>query len=229
MVIDHNAIINNWNYNDVLQNANTIILGSFNPYNPQGENPDYYYGRRTNYLWTAIEEISNLNPTYFLNNVQNKLEFMLLHNFCFLDVIDSIEITEANQNNEIINQFVQKKIFTEFSDQVLFTTTTKFENTNIVLSRNYNENIVHLINQGNIQKIIHTMGNNTIQMNLETKTKEYNLGINGFQGYINSIVNTGINFIPTSYSPSGRAVRVGGHEYMTQLKEWLNEHLNLNN
>lgn len=230
MQINHIAIENNWNLVNVFQNAKTLILGSFNPFNPNGDNTDYYYGRYTNYFWRALAEITNRHPNYFFNHLELKLEFMVNHKFCFLDVINSIEILSGNNQEVPINNFVQRKILTEFSDQVLFTTRTTFEDTLISVTRTYNNDIIPILQQGNIQRIIHTMGNNTIGLNFETKWKENNFGINGFQGFINSIrnLNQDIDFVAQSYSPSGRAVKVGGQDYLNELKIWLNENLNLN-
>jgi hypothetical protein len=226
MIISHVALENEWNRTEILQNAQKLILGSFNPYNLNGNNTDYYYGRNTNYFWKAIAEINNLNPNIFFNNLDLKLEYMKLYRFCFLDVIDYIEIVSQENNDLIINNFINQKIYNEFSDQVLFTTNTLFQNNNITVRRTYNGSILNLIQNGRIQKIIHTMGNNTININFTTKWQENMLGVNGFQGFINQILNqNNINFISQSYSPSGRAVKIGGTNYFNGLKNWLNEHI----
>ena len=222
MIIRHAALENEWNTNEILQNANKLILGSFNPFNINGDNADYYYGRYTNYFWKALAELNNLNPNIFFNNLDLKLEYMRSYRFCFLDVIDSIEI-ECEQNNQlIINDFINKKIYSEFSDQVLFTSRTLFQNNVITVNRTYNQSIIDLLQQGGIQRVIHTMGNNTIGIDFRTKWQENRLGANGFQGFINQIRNqNSINFTPQSFSPSGRAIKTGGPNYYTNLKDWL--------
>jgi hypothetical protein len=226
MIVRHVALENEWNRNEILNNAQKLILGSFNPYNLNGDNADYYYGRCTNYFWKAMAEINNLNPNIFFNNLELKLEYMNLHKFCFLDVIDSVEISSQGNDELLINKFIEKKINTEFSDQVLFTTNTSFDNNNITIRRIYNNSILNLIQQGGIQKIIHTMGNNTIEINFKTKWQEKSLGENGFQGFINQITNqNNIHFVAQSYSPSGRAVKTGGPNYFNELKNWLSEHI----
>lgn len=226
MIVRHAAIENNWNTVEILQNADKLILGSFNPHNINGDNADYYYGRCTNYFWKAIAELNNLNPNIFFNNLDLKLEYMLRYKFCFLDVIDSIEI-ECEQNNQLsINAFINQKIYTEFSDQVLFTTRTSFNNNIITVNRTYNQCILNLIQQGGIRRVIHTMGNNTIGIDFRTKWQENRLGANGFQGFINQIRNqNNINFISESYSPSGRAVKTGGPNYFNDLKNWLQNNI----
>jgi hypothetical protein len=226
MIVNHVAIVNEWNNNEILQNAETLILGSFNPFNENGDNADYYYGRCTNYFWRAIAEIDNLNPNIFFNNIDLKMEYMRNKKFCFLDIINSVEITADGNNSITLNSFINQKIHKEFSDQVLFTTNTKFENTRFIVNRTYNEGIRQLINHGRINKIIHTMGNNTIGIDFRTNWQEKRLGVNGFQGFINKIRNNeDITFVPISYSPSGRAVKTGGQTYFDELKLWLNENL----
>lgn len=226
MIIRHVALENEWNRIDVLQNAQKLILGSFNPYNPNGDNADYYYGRCTNYFWKAIAEINNMNPYIFFNNLDLKLEYMHEYKFCFFDIINSVEINSLNGNELVLNRFIDQKIHTEFSDQVLFTTRTSFENNQMTLVRRYNSSIITLLEEGRIRKIIHTMGNNTIGRNLITSPKEKALGVNGFQGFVNDIIgNTNSTFVSQSFSPSGRAVKIGGLVYYNGLKAWLNEHI----
>jgi hypothetical protein len=226
MIVRHVALENEWNRNEILQNAQKLILGSFNPYNLNGQNADYYYGRCTNYFWKAIAEINNLMPDIFFNNLDLKFEYMNKYRFCFLDVIDSIEILSNGHNELSVSDFINKKIHTEFSDQVLFTTKTYFQNNKITLTRTYNGSILNLIQQGRINKIIHTMGNNTIGIDFRTRWQESRLGANGFQGFINQIVDqNNANFVPQSFSPSGRAVKNGGLTYLNDLKNWLRNHI----
>jgi hypothetical protein len=228
MIIRHSASVNNWNQPEILRNAQTLILGSFNPFNPNGHNTDYYYGRSSNYLWKAIATLANMDQNIFQDNTQLKLDFMFEHRFCFLDVIDSIEISIGQNQNEILNDFVERKIYTEFSDQVLFTGKTTFQETPILVRRNYNEDVIDLLNLGDVSRVFHTMGNGTIDANFNTKWKENYLGANGFQGFMNRISNyDNVNMIGQSFSPSGRAVKIGGPNYFINLKNWLNENLQI--
>lgn len=57
--IKHIALINNWENPELFGNSETLILGSFNPYNTFSEekNSDYYYGRQTNHLWKIIASL----------------------------------------------------------------------------------------------------------------------------------------------------------------------------
>lgn len=229
MTIQHLAIENEWEGPEVVENPKTLILGSFNPFNPNIiRNTDYYYGRNTNHFWKSIARNLNFHEDYFCNNKDRKIEIMNKYQFCFYDIVNSIEIRFIDRriiNDEILYQFINQKILTEFSDQVLFTSTTSYQGFMIQVRRNYNENIINVLNQRNIENIIHTMGNTTITQNFATKWLENGLGELGFQGYVNRIFNQGINFNPISYSPSARAVNTGGEYYINTLDNWINTNL----
>lgn len=221
MIIAHNAIVHNWNNNQLFENAKTLILGSFNPHNPNINNIDFYYGRETNYLWRVIAQLLGHNVNFYLNNLQNKLDTMNQYKFCFLDVINSIEVTCA-QNPELEEQYIQNNILNEFADSKLFTTNTNFQGVNIKITRNYNDDIIEKINSNNIKKVIHTMGNNRISQGFITNPIE---GALGFQGLINNVLQTNAQFVPESFSPSGRAVRVGGNAHSMNLSNWIQANL----
>lgn len=223
MIIEHASV--NWE-NYIPKNVKTLILGSFNP-NNLNNNTDYYYGRSSNYFWKVIANILNYNEDYFCGNLERKVEIMEKYGFCFLDLISSISVTGINENHE--NNFKNVKIFTEYSDGVLFTTNTNFRGHNINVQRIYNIEILNFINVHYPKRIIHTLGNNTIDNEFNTKKKENNLGINGFQGFINLIIESCEYFEPISLSPSGRAVRVGGQNYYENLKIWIQNNLEINN
>ncbi len=229
MTIQHLANENNWEGRKIVENPKTLILGSFNPFNPNiNRNADYYYGRSTNHFWKSIARNLNLHEDYFCNNWDRKFEVMNKYQFCFQDIIDSIEIDFIDNqidNDEILYQFINRKILTEFSDQLLFTSTTTYEGFRIRVKRNYNENVINVLNQGNIKNIIHTMGNTTINRDFRTKWLENGLGELGFQRYVNRILNQGVNFNPISYSPSARAVNIGGNDYIALLDNWINANI----
>lgn len=223
MIINHAS--KNWE-NFIPTKVKTLVLGSFNPLNPiDNLNTDYYYGRSSNYFWKVIADILGENEDYFCGNLERKREIMEKYEFCFLDLISSITITGLNQLHE--TNFRDLKIFAEFSDSVLFTSDTNFQGNNINVQRNYNHDIFEFIEINKPNLIIHTLGNNTIKINLTTKPKENNLGINGFQGFVDLIVDNCEHFEPISKSPSGRAVRVGGQNHYQNLKEWLQNNLEL--
>ena len=98
--IKHQSIVNNWINPDEMKDFKTLILGSFNPFNPNIiQNTDYYYGRCTNHFWKSIARNLNINENYFCGNLERKIELMNKYKFCFLDIIDSLEI---KCNHEII-------------------------------------------------------------------------------------------------------------------------------
>lgn len=226
MIINHVCNVNNWVKPESIKGLKTLILGSFNPYNPNEVNTDYYYGRSSNYFWKAIASILEKEEDYFTSNLDNKLDVMEHYKFAFSDVISSIKVINSENNSSIVNQFIDKHILTDFSDSKLFT--TKHKKAKIVVERTYNTDIIDLINKSNIMKVIHTMGNNTIKLNFKTQPLEKGLGIKGFQGYINTIKNSNLYFEPVSHSPSQITVHRGGEEYFFKLKNWLKENLEIN-
>ncbi|WP_178984174.1 uracil-DNA glycosylase family protein [Winogradskyella helgolandensis] len=226
MVISHACYENNWVPPEAIEGAKTLILGSFNPYNANGNNTDYYYGRQSNYFWKVIANLLGENQHCFTNNFENKLNVMNDYKFCFLDVISSIEISNLEDNQELIEQFANAHIYANFSDSKLFT--TSHNNAGVVLNRTYNQDVIDLIKNQSIKKVIHTMGNKTITQNYRTKWLENSLAELGFQGYINSILNTNIEFVPESISPSQFAVHNGGGNYLPNLTNWISQHLEIN-
>lgn len=223
MIIEHASV--NWK-NFIPKNVKTLILGSFNPNNPSN-NTDYFYGRSSNYFWKTIANILGKNEDYFFGSIERKIQVMEKYEFCFFDLISNINVIGLNQEHE--KSFIDLKIFIEFSDSVLFTSKTNFQKNNINVLRNYNHEILNFIDIYNPKRIIHTLGNNTIKTNFSTNPKEKNLGVNGFNGFVNLIVDKCYHFEPISYSPSGRAVRVGGKDYYENYKKWLKVQLEINN
>lgn len=228
MIIKHAAIEDNWlneKVKKLLYNSKTLVLGSFNP-NNQGNNTDFYYGRCSNFFWKVIADIEGKNEQYYCNNIQNKFEAMEKHSFCFLDIIDSIEISSKSSAN-IIQDFVQNKIYTGYSDSVLFTSNTKYKNNTVGVKRTYNKLVLDVLKNGTINKVIHTLGNSTIGKDFITKPVEKALGIEGFQAYWNSLMNSkeSIDFIRESYSPSAYAVRKLGTENYSNMKSWFETNL----
>tara|TARA_R110002049_G_scaffold275725_1_gene453835 strand:- start:10620 stop:11306 length:687 start_codon:yes stop_codon:yes gene_type:complete len=226
MIINHVCHANDWIKAEEIKGAKTLILGSFNPYNPNNQNTEYFYGRSSNYFWKVIASLLLEHEHYFTDKLTNKLAVMQKYKFCFLDIISSIEITNPDGNDNIIRQFANDHIFTNFSDSKLFT--TKHFGGNILVTRTYNQNAVDFINSQKIKKVIHTMGNTRISPNLITVPSENGLEINGFQGYINTINNLESVFNPISYSPSAYAVKRGGQTHLNHLSNWISENLGIN-
>lgn len=218
MIIEHASV--NWK-NYIPKKVKTLVLGSFNPNNPLN-NTDYFYGRSSNYFWKFIADILEFNEDYFCGNYERKVEVMEKYGFCFLDLISSISVNGINENHEY--NFKNDKIFKEYSDGVLFTSNTNFRGHNINVQRIYNIEILNFINAHYPKRIIHTLGNTRINNNFHSKPVE-------LQNFINQILaiseQSNAIFNPISYSPSGRAVRVGGINYYQNLKNWLQDNLEL--
>jgi len=230
-IINHQAIQNNWTTPEQIVNPQTLILGSFNPFDANGNIVDYYYGRRSNYLWKRIAIIMGYDEEYFfdiVDGMERKLNIMN-NRFCFLDVINRIEV--IGQNIDTVSQYINNNIFTNFADSKIFARSVL--RGEVHLSREYNNSILEtLANTQSITKVIHTMGNSRILTPHNVNPLELQLGINGFSGFMNLIneacINNGIEFVNQSLSPSAYAVR-NGAVTIENLDVWLIEHLSLQN
>ena len=136
MIIQHAR--ENWG-NFIPKKVKTLILGSFNPSN-LGNNANYYYGRRRNYFWKAIGDILYNNQFHFFINgdLNTEIAFQIMeeYQFYFFDLITNIVLIGNNVEHE--TNFCEEKIFTGFSDTVLFTNNANYQNNNINIQRNYN-------------------------------------------------------------------------------------------
>lgn len=190
MEILHSLV--NWDLeslNAISKASKTLILGSFNPNNPNpNQNTDFYYGRNTNHFWKSIARNLNLPENHFFNNLQNKKDYMAKYKFFFFDLIKSIDL-ECN-NIDVLNRFVDQHIFTNYSDNVLFKVYPyNFEDHLICKKIYFNNQIIEFLEQNQIAKVIHTLGNSRINTNLVAKPLSLNLGFNPF---VNQIVNTSL-------------------------------------
>jgi len=149
------------------------------------------------------------------------------YSFCFLDLIDSIEISSKSSDSNIIQDFVQNKMYTGYSDSVLFTSNTSYRKNKVSVKRTYNKLVIDVLKNGTIKTVVHTLGNSTISKEFKTKPIEKALGNEGFQGYWNSLMSSkkSIDFIRESYSPSAYAVRRLGEKNYSEMKSWFETHL----
>ena len=70
--INHISLHNEWYDNEIYSKAETLVLGSFNPYNnDETKNADYYYGRSSNHFWKSVSRNNKLNEDYFCNNLDD--------------------------------------------------------------------------------------------------------------------------------------------------------------
>ena len=232
ITVTHQSIIQDWPTPAHIQNPQTLVLGSFNPFFEDGQVVDYFYGRPSNYFWKVIAQLAgHQNEDHFLKNINHKLDFMN-NRFCCIDVIDSIVFT--SENEPILQEYINKKIKSGFLDQHIFKSKTQFvSKTNsgtVYLKRNYNHAIIEsLLKSSSIKRVVHTMGSNRIT-DQTANPKEKRLAIDGFEGYINRIkticANRKIRFINQSYSPSEYAVK-NGSTPIPEFANFLIEHLYL--
>lgn len=228
-IINHQSIELNWLKPTQVIAPKTLVLGSFNPFGPANKVKlvDYYYGRDTNHCWPSIafNTIPNKNGKYYYKNLIAKKMIMNNH-FCCLDVIDSIKV--ECDDVAILNDFIDNKIYSGFSDQILFTTNTIYKNHLIIITRTYNQSILNFLqNTTTIKRVIHTMGENRINQNGIYPT-EYRLREKGFKEFIINIIKIcnqkNIDFIIESYSPSDYAVKNGSTD-IDILRKWLKDNL----
>lgn len=212
-------MINGWE-NYKVSNPKTLVLGSFNPYNPEAKPIDYYYGRQKNHFWKSVARVLGLpfDSLQGPNTISAKLNVM--HDrFVCMDIIDQVEISSDNPN--MTNAYINDHIFRDFTDQKIWATKSNGVN----IKRTYNKRVIYLLNNtDNIKTIIHTMGMNKISKPNRTSPRESALGINGFEGYMNAIFEIcqrrNIRFEFQSISPSDYAVKRGSTK-IDELDHWI--------
>jgi hypothetical protein len=227
--IRHQALALNWAKTVDIANPRTLVLGSFNPYNPRCLCLDYYYGRETNFFWRTIANIIGQDEDYFFDKPDglNRKISVMNSRFCCLDVINEIEFSCEDDN--CLEKYLQKKIFKKFSDQNIWVSNTSFLTDVISLKRTYNPSILEAIRKStSIKKVIHTMGTNRIKNKELIYPDERNPNQMRFRKFMMEIIETceqqGIEFVFYSLSPSGWAVNNGATD-KNDLKRWLKQNL----
>jgi hypothetical protein len=93
----------------------TLIVGTFNPAWPEGNNAEWFYGRtRNNYLWDVLPRM--YNPNFNLRretHVQWK-QFCSANRIALTDVIHVIN--DADENNEEHQEIMRTYLDTSFAD-----------------------------------------------------------------------------------------------------------------
>jgi len=231
MKIEHTAIAEQWINNlpkELHIEAKTLIIGSFNPDNKR-KNTDFYYGRCLNYFWKAIADINDQNEHYYFNRLDRKIDAMRKHKFYISDLINSIELSTINKCESIIEDFAKNKIFSGFSDSVIFSKKLTYKGEKINIKRNYNPRILEILNKGNYNRVIHTLGNRRISLSHITKPLELDEREDGFKGFWDNIQakNKDVTFVKTSYSTSAYAVNILGDQNYVNLRNWLKENIEM--
>jgi hypothetical protein len=239
-IIKHQAIANKWILPNHLDGIKTLVLGSFNPYEPNNKQADldYYYGRSANYFWKVLAKLDGrlddegyfISPDLPLTERLDRKVALMKGRFACVDVIKEIKV--VHDDAKTLDTFIADNIYTNFEDPIIWTTQRRVE-PKVFIGRTYNTAILDLLSESDtIKNVIHTTGKNTIS-HKGVKPKEKPLGENGFLGYMNSIWDIcekrNINFIFESQSPSQTAVHKGGKVVPIEaLKKQYSEYLILN-
>ena len=213
--VNHQALKLKWPKPNEFGNIKTLVLGSFNPYNPNEHKVDYYYGRDSNHFWKSIAELTGKNENYFLagdlnQRLERKKEVME-NGFACMDVIDSIQVIHPQET--IVENYITTKIFSGFKDANIWVSNTKVDGAEkkLKLVRSYNEELIVFLKESkSIKRIISSMGNNRMGLG-RAEPLENPLGANGFNGYMHRIWSIceekKIDFIFESVSPSDYAIK----------------------
>jgi len=226
ITIHHNANIFQWPTPNAIFQPRSLVLGSFNPHNPNRENVDYYYGRPTNHFWKSVAQIRGLPDNTFLGIGTLPIKLSIMHKqFCCLDIIDSIKLTCDDGN--VLNHFIQTKIFSGFNDSIIFRNQTQHLGTIIYINRIYNNSILNTLNTSpTIDSIIHTMGTKRLwgKPGVWNWRNPSPADLNNFMTPIKNMNN--IKFINLSFSPSGYAIN-NGSTPLQSLNTWMQKYLHL--
>ena len=125
---------------------------------------------------------------------------------------------------------MNEKVFGEFADQTIWTSTTTRQGEIITLKRNYDDSIPNLLRESqSIRNVIHTMGGRIENFD-NIRPIEQNGNPIGFRQYVRDIIaiceQRGIQFNFYSLSPSQYAVNTGA-TLIGDLDNWLGDSLNL--
>ncbi|WP_405411672.1 hypothetical protein [Maribacter sp. Asnod1-A12] len=215
-VVTHISEVFNWDSKQPKQ-PQTLILGSFNPFNPKDKTPtDFYYSRipkrgRGNRFWTSIGKLKYDNTKYFKDNPGSRFQELEETGFMFLDLIKSIEF--SSEDEHVLNQFLEKKVFGNFGDNDILRSKLSYESHIINIKRNYNEKILKILSSTkSIKKVINTLGSTNGNLGFNVREKEWT----EFKSELFQICNSkNIELILESVSPSPQ----GGSD--EELEKWM--------
>jgi G:T/U-mismatch repair DNA glycosylase len=78
-------------------NTTILIVGTFNP-DVIGNDAEFFYGRKRNFLWTLLPKVFNESSLKDCDN-KAKLCFMKKHKIDFADLILEIDVESGEENN----------------------------------------------------------------------------------------------------------------------------------
>jgi len=94
--------------NHIIQSDTEIlIIGTFNPETP-GNEAEFFYGRKRNFLWTLLPNSFNENALKNSSLDEKKL-FMKKFKIDFVDLIEEIEIEEGQEKN-YYDGYIDKRV-----------------------------------------------------------------------------------------------------------------------
>jgi len=81
----------------VSNEAETLIIGTFNP-DVKNNEADFYYGRSRNFLWQLLPIAYGENSLKGVS-LKDKFNFIKTHKIDFIDLIAEIRVDEGQENN----------------------------------------------------------------------------------------------------------------------------------
>ena len=169
-IIEHINNIYKW---DKLQinNPKTLVIGSFNPYNPNlTTQTEFYYSRIQNRFWSTIGNLKYNNQNFFNHSLKKKIDEIHTSKFIFMDLIESIEF--RCENEYLLEKYINDNVFKNFGDSDIWVS-KKRTNPPIYLRRNYNQRIIQFLSDNNtVKRIVNTLGKNKGDLNSFNKREK---------------------------------------------------------
>ena len=154
-----------------INNPKTLVLGSFNPFNPNLKTQtEFYYGRIQNRFWSTIGNLKYNNRDYFKFSLEKKILELQSSKFILMDLIESIEFKCESEN--FLEKYINNKVFENFGDSDIWVS-KKRTHPQINLRRIYNQKIINFISENNsILRIVNTLGKNKGDLNSFNKREK---------------------------------------------------------
>lgn len=218
IILEHVNNKSNWDKH-IVKDPKTLILGSFNPYNPKLESQtEFYYSRTRNRFWSTIGNVKYENRDYFRNSLKNKIDELQSSKFILMDLIESIEFECDNES--VLQRYINNKVLRNFGDNDIWVT-KKRTNPQIHLRRIYNQKIIHFLKENNsVIRIVNTLGQNKGDLNSFNKSEQNWNEFKKSLFHISKLKN--IELVTESVSPSPRQNTQQNQE---MLKSWVKKYI----
>jgi len=228
--VEHWQLNEDWPDLFTIKNPQTLVLGSFNPYNPQVEPLDYYYGRESNGFWRAIAALEGKDEEYYFHSDREEARSRKLatmdDRFALADLIDRIDF--KSENEQSLDKYINQKVLKGFADQNIWRAASGSAEELVFLRRHYNQKILKFVaEQKSLKTIIHTLGSSNLSES-KLSPQELSLGEDSLWVFFRKLEKLcqehNIKFIRQSLSPSGYALSNGATDF-ERLKDFYREHL----